>query len=59
MTELRCQVNVRLTSEMNVSIALTAIVETTEEAEAFGTQHAQVVARYLHGFATEVSEETE
>ncbi len=50
MTELRAQVNVRLTADINVGIALTRIVATEAEAEEFGADHAKYVTAYLAGY---------
>ena len=51
MTELRAQVNVRIDPDMNISITLTRIVQTPQEAADFGEDHGRFVTAYVGGYA--------
>ena len=59
MTELRSQVNMRINSEMNISLSITSIVETAEEATTAGREDAEIIQAWINAYAERVKELTE
>ncbi len=58
MTELRSQVNMRINSEMNISLTITSIVETAEEATLAGHEDAEIIQAWINAYAERVKELT-
>ncbi len=56
MTELRAQVNVRISPDMNISVTMTQFVDTHEEAQAAGDLGAILMHAYIAGFAAKSGE---
>lgn len=50
MIELKSQINFRISSGCNISLAVTHIASTVEEAESAGEQDAFLVTAYLKGY---------
>jgi hypothetical protein len=49
-TEIRSQLNVRLSSEANLSVSVATFVDTEEEAREAGARNADFVTAYLDGY---------
>ena len=59
MTELRSQVNMRISSEMNISLTVTCLVENAEEATLAGREDAEIIQAWINAYAERVKELTE
>jgi hypothetical protein len=57
MSEMKTTLNVRITSDMNVSISFTALVDDEAEASAFGEQCAAMTNAWLLGYGSAAPEE--
>lgn len=52
MREMKATLNVRLTSDINVSFTFTALVDTTDEAEEFGSSCCDLVTAWVAGYGS-------
>lgn len=50
MTEIKFQLNTRLTNDANVSVTITKLASTEEEAEEAGKQAALEVSAFMSGY---------
>lgn len=56
MSEFKAQINIRASSDMNLSFAFTSIVDSEDEAEEKGRKDARYVSAYTRGYADGVAE---
>jgi hypothetical protein len=56
-TELRSQLNLRLSAEMNISVSVTTFVHDEDEALETGERNARIINAYIAGYVRANEEE--